>query len=731
MVLLSDLEYPEARRDDLVEQLHNHQVPDPYRWLEDPDSEVTKSWVREQNQVTERVLATREDLRPKFRSHVEQLLDYDRFSAPFKKGRYVYYFLQRALANQPVLMRAEALDAPDNLAKVFIDPNDASTDGTTALSGETFSPRGTWCAYSLSRSGSDWAEIRVRNALTIQDSPETLEWAKFSSIAWNSDESGFYYTRYPVPESLVDNVDDKTKRGSETDQTRNQSIYYHVVGNPQSDDRLVYFDDRFPKRIFGLESTLDGAYLLVSVAEDCSPKNQLWAVDLRKHMGQEGQNFITIAGADLDAEFLYIANDDDVFYLRTNWKAENNRIVAAILHKNPDEWREVVPEQPDRVLALARAAHTSRLALIYMKDAHHSLSIHSLVLGELLHDVVLPDVGSVTKLVASREHEFLTYVFTGFLYPGTVYYVDLTLPYGDGTRVFRSMTPPGFNPQAYQTRQLFFTSKDGTRVPMFIVSSRGAPPRPNPPTLLYGYGGFSISLTPWYSARWAAWLHCLGGAVAVANLRGGNEYGVAWHDAGILERKQNVFDDFQAAARALTDPQLMGNSVTVPERVAAMGGSNGGLLVGACINQAPELFGAAIAQVGVMDMLRFHKFTIGSAWTSDFGNPDDKNDFEVLLKYSPLHNVFDPDVKGRPYPSTLLLTGDHDDRVSPLHTLKLAATLQYTAGRSRLQKDRPLLVRVDTKAGHGEGKPTAQVVAEMSDTMVFAAIALKADLGGS
>lgn len=467
---------------------------------------------------------------------------------------------------------------------------------------------------------------------------------------------------------------------------------------------------------------------VVYVAEDCSPKNQLWIVDIRSHFGAEGTNFTVLASDKLDSEFLYIANDEDVFYLRTNWKAKNNRIVAARLGAPPEEWKEVVPEEPDRVLASAEAAHTTRLVLVYMKDAQHTLSIHALRTGRLLHNVELPDVGSITKLSASREHEFLTYVFTSFLYPGTVYYVDLTMPYGDGTRVFRSMTPPGFDASKYRTRQVFFNSKDGTRVPMFVVAPRTATAE-NPPTLLYGYGGFSISLTPAYSARWASWLHCLGGVVCVVNLRGGNEYGVAWHEAGILGRKQNVFDDFQAAARTLTNPDIVGaDVVTIPERIACMGGSNGGLLVGACINQEPSLFGAAIGQVGVMDMLRFHKFTIGSAWVSDFGNPDDEEQFQHLIKYSPLHNVFDPDQRGTPYPSVLLLTGDHDDRVVPLHTLKLTATLQHVAGSAIKQRGRPLLVRVEEKAGHGAGKPTSKVVDEITETLIFAAIALKADL---
>lgn len=718
-----DVTYPKTPRGDVVDTLHGQEIADPYRWLEDPDSSDTAAWVDEQNKVTRSVLDSRADLAPRFRETVEQLLDYDRYSAPFRKGSYVYYHVRRGLSNQPVLMQAETLNASDDDAVPFIDPNTLTSDGTAALAATTFSPRGKYCAYGLSMSGSDWTEIRVRRADTRQDVPECLKWAKFSSVAWSADESGFYYTRYPVPKSLGDDDDNKDKLGAETDQARDQAIYYHKLNTPQSDDRLVYADTTRPKRMYYLTATLDGVYLVLSVSEDCAPKNQLWVVDIRQHFGREAENIIELADESFDSLFSYIANDDSVFYLRTNWKAANNRVIAADLTKPSEQWTEIVAEHPRHVLSSAMAAHTARLALVYMQDAKNLLFIHALCTGELLHEVELPDIGSVSGASASREHEFLTYVFSGYLYAGTVFYVDLNLPYGDGTRVFRSMTPPGFHPERFETRQKFFASKDGTRVPMFIVGPKGGA-KGRPPTLLYGYGGFSIALTPSFSTRWASWLQCMGGVVAVANLRGGSEYGTEWHRAGILERKQNVFDDFQAAARALVGELR----VTTADRIAIMGGSNGGLLVGACVNQTPELFGAAVAQVGVMDMLRFHRFTIGSAWVSDYGSPDDAEEFKHIVKYSPLHNLFNPDQRGVPYPPTMLLTGDHDDRVVPLHTLKLAAAMQHTAGGAELQRGNPLLLRVDVKAGHGAGKPTKKIIDEICDTLIFCTIALKADI---
>lgn len=716
--LTMNIVYPETHRDEsVVEDLHGHKIADPYRWLEDPDSAETAAWVDEQNALTRKYLSKAEHLRKPFESAVKNLLNFDRFSTGWKRGPYFYYFHHVALANQAVLMQADAMDGTP---RVFLDPNVMSSDGTVSLATIEWSQNGQYVAYGVHRDGSDWEEIRIMDCNTLDVFPELLEWAKFTSVAWQHDGTGFYYMRYPPPPSLQDgNV--KEKRGAETDQSLNQSCYYHVVGTSQSEDRLVYSDSENPKRMYGVEVTLDGRYLLFTATEDCSPKNEVWYVDLNAHFGHEADGIVRFIDASYDAQFTYIANDDQMFYFMTNWKAPKNRVVRTALHDSIEACDEVLPEHSDKVLSSASPVNYNQLAVVYMQDAHDRLSVHDLKNGKLLFDLPLPDIGSVS-VSADREHDFLMYKFTSFLYAGTIYYVDLNHPQDDGTRIFRRMDPPGFDPSKYCTKQHFYISKDKrTRVPMFVIGVKDDGDVKKRPCLLYGYGGFMISLTPLYSARWAAWLECLGGVVAVANIRGGAEYGTKWHDEGILDKKQNVFDDFQFGARFLCNELAL----TDPSSLMVMGGSNGGLLVGACVNQAPELYGAAVAQVGVHDMLRFHKFTIGSAWISDFGNPDRAEDFEHQIKYSPLHNVFSPDERGVPYPAVLLTTADHDDRVVPLHSLKYGAELQFKAGGSELQKEKPLLLRIDVKAGHGAGKPTSKIIEELCDTLLFASLALK------
>lgn len=711
--------YPSTRRDtSVVDDLHGRSIPDPYRWLEDPDTSETTEWVDQQNVVTNSYLSSVQHLRPHFRSTVERLLNYDKYSAVWRRGPFYYYYHHVGLANQAVLMQASSLDADP---VVFLDPNNMSDDGTVSFGTKKWSFDGNFLAYGIKRGGSDWEEIRIINCHTHEHLNETLDWAKFTSIAWTHDNKGFYYCRYPTPRSL-EGVDDKEKRGAETDQSLDQTIYYHVVNTPQKEDRVVYADPSNPKRMYSLSVTLDGSYLLVYASEDCSPKNQVWYVLLEKHFGEESSHLVKWIDDSYDSDFTCIANDGARFYFQTNWNAPRFRIIAAELNNSPRDSHSVIVDETDDVLSSAVVVNSEELALVYMRDAHDVLSIHRLRLGTKLYDIPLPDLGSVS-LAGSREDDFLTFQFSSFLYAGTVFYVDLTLPVDDGMRVFRKMDPPGFDPSKYQTRQVFYPSKDGTKIPMFIIGPRNESATESMtkrPCLLYGYGGFMISLTPYFSVRWASWLDCVDGTVAIANLRGGAEYGSEWHDAGILGKKQNVFDDFQWAARYLVDDL----AITDPKSLMIMGGSNGGLLVGACVNQAPELYAAAVAQVGVLDMLRFHKFTIGSTWVSDFGNPDNAEEFEHLIKYSPLHNVFSPDERGVPYPAVLLTTGDHDDRVVPLHTLKYGAELQYKAGGSKLQNGRPLLIRIDVKAGHGGGKPTSKVIDEICDTWMFAARAM-------
>lgn len=724
---MSTIQYPTTRRDDtVIDDLHGISVSDPYRWLENPDAPDVEQWVTQQNQVTQSYLSNASSLKPRFHSTVENLMNYDSFSSAWKRGKYWYYSHLVGLANQAVIMQTTGLD---DQPRVFLDPNKMSEDGTASLGTCKWSPCGNYVAYGLQRGGSDWEEIYVMECDTLNVLDYSLEWAKFTSIAWTHDTLGFYYARYPTPNSLQ-GVDDKLKRGAETDKVEDQMIYYHKVGTTQTDDRLVYHDSAHPQRMYSVRVTLDGRYLLVMVNEDCSPKNQVWYVDLSQSFGNEQQAVQKLIDQTYDSSFTYVANDDHIFTFLTNWNAPKNRVIRLSLQKGMHDVTEIVSEHSQNVLSYALAVNFHQLALVYMKHANDQLSIHSLNTGDKLYDIPLPDLGTVS-VRADRDKDFLMYRFSSFLYAGTVYYVDLTLPLDDGTRVFRKMDPPGFDPSKYMTKQVFYTSKDGhTKVPMFVVGPRQEMESSTPtkkPCLLYGYGGFMISLTPYYSTRWASWMKCLGGYVAVANIRGGDEYGAEWHNQGILDKKQNVFDDFQWAAKYLCDEM----HITTPQSLMIMGGSNGGLLVGACINQAPQLYGAAVAQVGVHDILRFHKFTIGSAWVSDFGDPDKKEDFIHQIKYSPLHNVFSPDEKGVSYPSVLLTTGDHDDRVVPLHTLKYGATLQYKAGASKLQEGKPLLIRIDVKAGHGAGKPTSKVVAELVDTLLFAALALKADLPSS
>ncbi|KAI0557945.1 Prolyl oligopeptidase [Gracilaria domingensis] len=711
--------YPVSRRDEsVIDDLHGHEVSDPYRWLENPDSPETIAWIEEQNEVTSSFLIGAESSRPKIQAVIEGLMNYDRFSCPWKRGSYFYYHHRAGLANQAVLMQAEGIDSEP---RVFLDPNTMSEDGTVTIGSMSWSNDGEYLAYGLKRGGSDWEEIHVMDCQTLDHLSEALEWAKFTSIAWTHDGKGFYYARFPPPASL-EGIDDKERRGAETDESRFQALYYHSIGTSQDQDRLVFSDDEHPTRLYGVSITFDGQYLLVTSHDDCSPKNQVWVVNLTNSLGNEAGGMRKVIDQSYNAQFLYIGNNEDVFFFNTNWKAPKNRIIQMKIDETLEHCTELIAEHSNKVLSEAMVVNYDQLVLKYMEDAYDKLSIHNLKSGGHLFDVPLPDIGSVS-ISGRRDQDFMTYMFTSFLYAGIVFYVDLTIPVKDGTRVFRRMDPPGFDPSKYKTRQIFYTSKDGTKIPMFVIGTRSSlesGSSSDRPCLLYGYGGFMISLTPAYSARWAAWLEALGGSVAIANLRGGDEYGSEWHEQGILEKKQNVFDDFQWAAKYLCNEM----KITTPKRLMIMGGSNGGLLVGACVNQAPELYGAAVAQVGVHDILRFHKFTIGSAWVSDFGDPDNPEHFEFQKKYSPLHNVFSPDERGVPYPAILLTTGDHDDRVVPLHTLKYGATLQYKAGRSKLQEGKPLLIRVDVKAGHGAGKPTTKVIQELCDTLLFAALSL-------
>lgn len=515
--------YPATRRDETVKDvLHGHEIIDPYRALEDPDAEETAIFREQQNAVTQKYLSRASEFRANVKGQVEALHNYDKFSVVWKAGSYYYYSHHAGMANQAVIMQAVSLDSEN--AEVFLDPNKLADDGTASLGTMAWSEDGRFLAYGIQRSGSDWADIHVMDAHSKEVLDDCLEWAKFYSIAWTHDNKGFYYTRYPAPESLRDNTDND-KRGAETDVARNQAIYYHIVGSSQERDRLVLSPtEQSSKHMFALKVTDDGRYLLISVSEDCAPRNLVWYVDVRAHFGCEEVNIIRFIDS-FSARYTYIANDDANFHFLTNQNAPRNKIVRVdISDREQLHWIDVIPQHSKNVLSSAKAVNTWQLALVYMQDASERISLHNLKTGELVTDLPLPDLGEV-QVWGKRKFSFLTFKFSSFLYPGTVYYCDLTLPIGDGLRVFRQMAPPGFDPSKYSTRQVFFSSKDETKVPMFIIGPKDEPENAKwkRPCLLYGYGGFCIPITPVFSTRFASWLQCLNGIVVIANIRGGDE----------------------------------------------------------------------------------------------------------------------------------------------------------------------------------------------------------------
>jgi prolyl oligopeptidase len=596
------MHYPTVARDEtVVETLHDRVVADPYRALEDPDAAETAAFCLEQNKVTSEYLQEASSFRTKVKADLEAAMDYDKYGVMFKQGDRWYYHHHAGLQNQGVMYQSTTVDAKD--ARVFLDPNLLSEDGTASLGQMQFSENGEYCAYCVQRSGSDWADIYLMQTESLEKLDDHLEWAKFCSIAWTHDNAGFYYSRYPAPESLKDG--DEGQKGRETDESLDQAVYYHKIGDPQEKDSLVIpANPLHRKYMYGLQMTADGQYLMVTVAEDCAPQNLWWYVDVTAHFGEEADNLVRLINVQ-EASFSYIANDDTLFYFKTNLDASNSKILNIDLTSPEREnWKDVVPHHKKNVLSSAIAVNGSQLALVYMENASDHLYVHTLKSGAFEKVLPLPDLGEV-QVWGRRRFSELTFKFSSFLYPGTVFYCDLTMPVGDGLRVFRQMAPPGFEPSKYKTEQVWFKSKDGTSVPMFVIGSAAGHEvanAPKRPVLLYGYGGFSISLTPFFSMRFISWLESMGGVVAVANLRGGAEFGKAWHDAGILGNKQCVFDDMQHAAKELID-----RGIAIPSKLCIMGGSNGGLLVTACANQAPQLFAAVVSQVAVTDMLRFHR----------------------------------------------------------------------------------------------------------------------------
>jgi prolyl oligopeptidase len=685
VTLSRDLIYPNTDQVAQSDNYHGVEVKDPYRWLEDPDSDATKAWVQAQNEVTNSYLATI-PTRDKLQQRLTQLWDYEKYSSPFKRGQSYFYFKNDGLQNQSVLYTLESLD---DEGQVLLDPNSLSADGTVALSGLSISDDGQWMAYGLSTAGSDWVEYRVKNIATREDTADHLQWIKFSGASWTKDNQGFFYSRYDEPKA-------ETKL---EDVNYYQKLYYHRLGTPQAEDILIYHRRDQKEWGFSGSVTEDGKYLVISVWLGTDSKNLVFY----KNLEQPDSEVVELI-SEFAASYSVIDNDGDTFWVQTDLNAPRGRVIAIDLD-NPDQanWQEIIPEAPETLEGIGLL--NNQFVADYLKDARSQIRIYALD-GTFVREIELPGIGSVGGFAGKRYDTETFYTFTSFTTPTTIYRYDMTT--GE-SKLFRQ-PQVDFDPEAYQTQQVFYPSKDGTRIPMFITHKKGIKLDGNNPTYLYAYGGFNISLTPSFSVSNVVWLE-MGGIYAVPNLRGGGEYGEDWHQAGMKDKKQNVFDDFIAAAEWLIEQKY-----TSQEKLAIAGGSNGGLLVGACMTQRPDLFAAAIPAVGVLDMLRFHKFTIGWAWCAEYGSPDNEADFKTLYAYSPLHNL----KAGTNYPATLITTADHDDRVVPAHSFKFAAALQAAH-----QGDNPVLIRIETKAGHGAGKPTSKIIEEAADKWGF----LMANLG--
>jgi prolyl oligopeptidase len=672
--------YPQARRGDQVDDYHGTKVADPYRWLEDTDSAETHAWVEAENKITFPYL---EQLpyRQAIHDRLTKLWNYERFTTPSQHGGRYFFQHNTGLQQQNVLLVAESLNAEP---RVLLDPNTLSADGTVALAGTAISDDGKLMAYGLATSGSDWNEWRVRDIDTGKDLSDDLKWVKFSGASWTKDNKGIFYSRYDEP-----------KGAALRDTNYFQKLYYHRIGTAQSEDKLIYERPDVKEMMFGGSVTDDGNYLVIYVVKDTSSKNCLYYKDLT----QPDSPVVKLID-DFEAQYLVVDNDGPTFWIHTDLDAPRGRLIAIdTRHPERANWKTVVAQGVDK-LEFANLVDNVFL-LGYLKDAHTEVRVHDLS-GKLLRTVDLPGIGTAGGFGGKRKDKETFYAYTSFISPTTVYRYD---PEAGKSSIFRQ-PKVDFDASRFETKQVFYTSKDGTRIPMFLTYKKGITLDGQNPTLLYAYGGFDISLTPNFSVPNVVWLE-MGGIYAQPNLRGGGEYGEEWHQAGMKSKKQNVFDDFIAAAE-----WLIANKYTSTPKLAVRGGSNGGLLIGAVVTQRPDLFGAALPEVGVMDMLRFHKFTIGWSWTSDYGSSDNADDFKTLYAYSPLHNL----KPGTKYPPTLIATSDHDDRVVPGHSFKFAATMQADqAGPA------PILIRIETKAGHGAGKSITKLIDETSDTWSFLA----------
>ncbi len=677
------LSYPDSKPGKTIDILHDIKVPDPYRWLEDLNSDQTSTWVKAQSSLTDSYLDAIPG-RKALENHLTKLWNVERLGVPSFEGGYYFFSKNNGLQNQSVLYSTKSLDLEPT---VLLDPNKLSKDGTVALNSYEVSPNGKYLAYSTSASGSDWVEWKVREISSGKDLSDHLKWSKFSGASWAKNSKGFYYGRFPTP-----------KNGEEMmAQNIHKKIYFHEIGKPQSEDLLVYERPNQPKQGLYAWVTEDGKYLLIQVSQGTDTKNGLFYKDLRNPTSK-----VIKLLSDFDASYDFVTNLGSKFIIRTDLNAPKQKVISIDINEPlSDRWETIIPESTE---TLRSVSHIGGLFIAnYLKDARTEIRRFK-TNGNPLPPVKLPGLGTAAGFGGKSDQTETFYYFTSFTSPGAVYRYDVTR---NASTLFKAPETQ-FNRDHYESRQIFATSRDGTKIPMFIVSKKNLKLDGKNPTLLYAYGGFNISLRPSYSPATIAWLD-LGGIYVMANLRGGGEYGEEWHQAGMKLKKQNVFDDFIACAE-----HLISKKFTSSKKLSIAGGSNGGLLVGACMVQRPELYGACLPAVGVMDMLRFHKFTIGWAWQAEYGKPDDPDDFKNLLKYSPYHNL-----KPNNYPATMVITSDHDDRVVPSHSYKFAAALQSSQNGSA-----PTLIRIESKAGHGAGTPTSKRIEAIVDKYAFLAKAL-------
>ncbi|MCD4735510.1 MAG: prolyl oligopeptidase family serine peptidase [Bacteroidales bacterium] len=677
--------YPETAKVDTVDEYFGKKVSDPYRWLEDDNSEETAAWVEAENMVTFGYLE-QIPYRQKLEERLTQIWDYPKYGVPFKEGKNYFFFKNDGLQNQSVLYIRETLDAEP---KVFLDPNAFSEDGTIALSNLSFCKEGRYMAYSIAKSGSDWNEIFVMEVASQNKLDDHLEWVKFSGISWAGD--GFYYSRYDEP-GEGDELSGKNEF---------HKVYFHKLGTTQAEDKLIYKNDEYPLRNYYGGTTEDETYLILSESESTSG-NSLY---VNKLDGKQ-DGFTKIADG-FDYEYNVVDNVGDKLLIMTNENAPKWQLVL-VDPADPDKesWKVIIPEQEEVLQSVDLIG--GKIVAEYMKDASSKAYIYDME-GNSVDELALPGIGTLAGMSGKKDENMAFFGFTSFTFPTTVYKYNIETNKAE----IYTKSEIDFDVDGYETKQVFYPSKDGTKIPMFLVHKKGLELNGKNPVYLYGYGGFNISLTPYFSVTRLMLIEN-GFVLALTNLRGGGEYGEKWHEAGMKMNKQNVFDDFIAAAE-----YLIKENYTSPEKIAIAGGSNGGLLVGACMNQRPDLFKVALPAVGVMDMLRYHKFTIGWAWASDYGSSEESEEmFEYLLKYSPLHNI----KEGVEYPATLITTADHDDRVVPAHSFKFAAELQ-----AKHKGVNPVLIRIETKAGHGGGKPTSKIIEEYADVWAFTMYNLDVD----